>query len=77
MKFLFRLRRYLKPYRGQLALNLTLLLTVTGLSMVVPQIIQQVIDQGLRSGETPFLIRSALILVGIGLITALLNLGQR
>src|SRR5512142_1374252 len=77
MNHLFRLRHYLRPYRGQLSLNLILLLTVTALSMLVPQVIQQVIDQGLKSGEAAFLIRSALILVGIGLLTALLNLGQR
>ena len=50
MKYLIRLRNYLKPYRGQLILNLALLLSVTGLSLVVPQIIQQVIDQGLKAG---------------------------
>jgi len=77
MKYLIRLRRYLKPYRGQLLLNLFLLLSVTGLSLVVPLIIQQVIDQGLKSGAAPLLIRSALLLVGIGLITSGLNLGQR
>src|SRR5512140_1812954 len=77
MKFLFRLRSYLLPYRGQLILNLALLLFVTGLSLVVPQIIQQVIDLGLKSGAAALLVRSALILVGLGLLTAVLNLGQR
>jgi ATP-binding cassette subfamily B multidrug efflux pump len=77
MKYLFRLRSYLKPYRWQLLLNLALLLAGTILSLIVPQIIQQVIDQGLKSGAAPFLIRSALILVGIGLLTAAINLGQR
>ena len=66
MKYLFRLRSYLKPYRWQLLLNLALLLAGTILSLIVPQIIQQVIDQGLKAGAAPFLIRSALILVGIG-----------
>ncbi len=64
MKYLIRLRRYLNPYRGQLLLNLFLLLTVTGLSLVVPQIIQQVIDQGLKTGAAAFLVRSALLLWG-------------
>jgi ATP-binding cassette subfamily B protein len=77
MKYLFRLRSYLKPYRWQLLLNLALLLAGTILSLIVPQIIQQVIDQGLKAGAAPFLIRSALILVGIGLLTAAINLGQR
>jgi len=44
---------------------------------VVPQIIQGVIDQGLKIGATTFLIRSALLLLGIGTITASLNLGQQ
>ncbi len=77
MKYLFKLRSYLKPYIWQILLNMLILLSVTGLSLVVPQIIQGVIDQGLQAGETAFLIRSALILVCIGTFTAVLNLGQR
>ncbi len=77
MKHLFKLRAYLKPYLLQLMLDMFLLLSMTGLSLVVPQIIQGVIDQGLKAGSTAFLIRSALILVGIGAATAALNLGQR
>src|SRR5450759_4374427 len=74
---LFKLRLYLKPYIWQVLLNILFLLSVTGLSLLVPQIIQNVIDQGLKSGATAFLVRSALILVGIGASTAILNLGQR
>jgi ATP-binding cassette subfamily B multidrug efflux pump len=77
MKHLFKLRTYLKPYLLQLLLNMLILSSITGLSLVVPQIIQGVIDQGLKSGATAFLVRSALILIGIGAGTAVLNLGQR
>ncbi len=77
MKYLIRLRNYLKPYRGRLVLNLAFLLSTTALSLAVPQIIQQVIDQGLKAGAASFLIRSALLLLGIGVLTASLNLGQR
>jgi ATP-binding cassette subfamily B multidrug efflux pump len=77
MKYLFRLRTFLEPYRGQLVLNLAFLLSTTGLSLVVPQIIQQVIDDGLKAGASAFLVRSALLLLGIGVLTAGLNLGQR
>ena len=66
MTALFKLRAYLKPYLWQLLLNMLILLGMTALSLVVPQIIQGVIDQGLKAGATAFLIRSALILVGIG-----------
>jgi ATP-binding cassette subfamily B multidrug efflux pump len=77
MKYLLRLRKYLTPYVWQLAGNLTILLTITGLALLVPRILQGVIDNGLKAGETPYLIRSALILLSIGVGTALLNFGQR
>ncbi len=77
MSHLFRLRIYLKPYIWQVLLNIACLLSVTALALVVPQIIQNVIDQGLKAGAKAFLVRSALLLLGIGAGTALLNLGQR
>lgn len=77
MSYLFRLRSFLKPYRWPLLLNLFLLLTATGLSLIVPRLIQGVIDIGLRSGQAAFLLRSALILLSVGLLTALLSFFQR
>lgn len=77
MSHLLKLRAYLKPYLGQILLNLLILLVITALSLVGPKIIQGVIDRGLKAGATPFLVRSALILLGIGSGTAALNLAQR
>ncbi len=77
MKYLINLRTFLNPYRSRLILSLALLLSTTGLSLAVPQILQQVIDDGLKVGASAFLIRSALLLLGIGILTASLNLGQR
>jgi ATP-binding cassette subfamily B multidrug efflux pump len=77
MTALIKLRAYLKPYLWQVLLNMLILLTITGLSLVVPKVIQGVIDQGLKTGAAAFLVRSALILLGIGIGTAILNLGQR
>jgi len=76
MTYLFKLRSYLKPYLWPTLFNLAILLSITGLSLVVPRILQGVIDQGLKAGATAFLIRSALILLGIGIVTAALNLVQ-
>jgi ABC-type multidrug transport system fused ATPase/permease subunit len=77
MKHLYKLRRYLKPYLWQVLLNMACLLGTTGLSLLIPQIIQNVIDRGLKAGAGAYLIHSALILVGLGVGTALLNLGAR
>jgi len=54
-----------------------MLLSITGLSLVVPRIIEAVIDDGLARGDTAYLFRSALLLLGLGLGSATLNLGNR
>lgn len=77
MKNLIRISSFLKPYRGQVILTLLMLLTLTGLNLLVPRIIQSVIDDGLLIGNTSYLVRSALFLLGLGLVSALLGLGNR
>lgn len=77
MKHLLRIRTFLKPYAWQIFLTLLMLLVLTGLNLVVPRIIRSVIDEGLAQGQTAYLARSALVLLGLGLLTALLNLGNR
>jgi ATP-binding cassette subfamily B multidrug efflux pump len=77
MKNLVRIRIFLKPYFWQILATLLMLLVLTGLSLVVPRIIRSVIDDGLVKGETALLFRSALVLLGLGLLSALLNLGNR
>jgi len=77
MKYLLRIRVFLRPYTWQIFANLVILLTMTGLSLVVPRIIQGVIDKGLLKGQTAFIVRSALVLLGLGLFSAALGLFQR
>ena len=77
MRHLLRLRTFIQPYHWQLLLSLLLLLSITGLSLVVPTIIRQVIDVGLLQGEVSFMIRAALLILGIGLLKAALTYFQR
>ena len=77
MKHLIRIRIFLKPYFWQILASLVMLLTITGLSLVVPRIIRSVIDDGLARGETGYLVRSAFLLLGLGLVSAILGLGNR
>ena len=77
MKHLLRIQTFLRPYFWQILFTLLLLLILTGLNLVVPRIIRSVIDEGLAQGESSYLIRSALLLLGLGLFAALLNLGNR
>jgi len=77
MKHLLRTRIFLKPYFWQILATMLMLLILTGLNLIVPRIIQTVVDKGLVQGDTASLIRSALLLLGLGLGSALLNLGNR
>jgi len=77
MKNLLRISTFLKPYTGQVIASLVMLLTLTGLNLLVPRIIQSVIDDGLVGGQTNNLIRSALLLFALGLGSAILNLFHR
>ena len=77
MKHLLRIRTFLKPYFWQILATLLMLLVLTGLSLLVPRIIRSVVDDGLVRGQTGYLIRSALVLLGLGLASAVLNLGNR
>ncbi len=77
MTYLLRLRFIVKPYIVQISLSVLNLLILTGLSLYVPRIIRGVIDEGILSADTGYLIRSALLLLVLGLITAALNGLQR
>jgi ATP-binding cassette subfamily B multidrug efflux pump len=77
MKNLIRISSFLKPYWWQVTLTLLMLLTLTGLNLLVPRIIQSVIDDGLLIGNTSYLVRSALYLLGLGLVSAILGLSNR
>ncbi len=77
MKHLVSLRAFIKPYTWQIVANMFMLLAVTGLSLVVPRILQKVIDDGLLQGQVAYLTRAALLLLGLGTAVAVLNLAQR
>ena len=77
MKHLLRIRIFLKPYFWQILATLLILLILAGLNLLVPRIIQTVIDNGLSGEDTRYLIRAAFLLFGLGLASAILNLGNR
>jgi ATP-binding cassette subfamily B multidrug efflux pump len=76
MRHLIRLRVYLRPYWRQITISLFLMLALTGLNLVIPEIIQQVIDVGLTQSNVSYLINSALVLVGIGVFKSLFTYYQ-
>jgi ATP-binding cassette subfamily B protein len=77
MRHLWRLRSFLRPYWRQVSIALLSLLALTGLNLVVPAIIRQVIDVGLKQNEARYLINSALFILAIGITHAALTYVQR
>ncbi len=74
---LLRLGPVLQPYWKRIALVLLVTLTLTGLYLAIPTIIQQVIDVGLAEHEPRFIAWMAVVLLGIGVFRAVLIYVQR
>jgi len=70
MKSLLRLHIFIRPYKWQMFFSFLTLLAITGLSMVIPALLRQVIDVGLQRGDVNFLIQLALVILFIGLLRA-------
>jgi len=76
MRPLLRLRGYLRPYLVQILLALFTILSLTTASLAVPAIIQQVIDTGLAKRDVGLLVSSALLILFIGVVQAVLTYFQ-
>ncbi len=77
MKHLLRIRIFLKPYAWQILATLLMLLLITALNLFVPRIIQSAVDDGLDGGDIRYIVQSAILLLGIGLGSAVLSLAHR
>lgn len=77
MKSLLRLRNFVRPYTKLVILALLALVVLTGISLLIPLIIGQFIDQGLIAGDLDLIIMAALLLLGIGIARAFLLYWQR
>jgi ATP-binding cassette subfamily B multidrug efflux pump len=77
MASLLRLRKFVRPYWKQVILALLSLVVMTGISLLIPWIIGQFIDQGLIAGNYQLIITAAGLLLGIGIARAILIYFQR
>jgi ATP-binding cassette subfamily B protein len=77
MKDLLRLLPLVRPYRAAILAAFLLLMLQTGLTMVIPDIIRQVIDTGLGEQNRDFLGVASLALLGVGVLRAVAPFGVR
>ena len=77
MKSLKRLAVLVKAYAGQLILAFILLISLTAIDMIFPEIIQRVIDIGVKGNQSSYMAMAAGFIVGLGVVKAFINFGNR
>ena len=70
MRHLLRLRGFLRPYWKQIGLALLAILLSTAANLIIPSILQQVIDVGLARHDLAFIARAAAVILALGLLQA-------
>ena len=76
MRSIFKLYRFVKPYRLYSIVALILLLGMVASDLLIPRLTQRIIDQGIVSGDLRVVWTTALIMLGAALVSALLALGN-
>src|SRR5277367_3938989 len=74
---LWRLRRYLKPFRVQMVVMLAAALGAVAAEIIIPLLTKSVVDGAIARDDRRLLIPLALAAIGLGTAEALLNLIRR
>lgn len=74
---LWRLRPYLRPYRGRLTLMIVLAVLGVGATIVVPLVTKEVIDGPVARADRPGLYALGLFALALGIVEAVLIFGRR
>ncbi|MBN1138098.1 MAG: ABC transporter ATP-binding protein [Anaerolineae bacterium] len=77
MKMVLRIWGLIKPYWPRVTIAYASLLLGMGIDLTIPWLLRQVIDVGVSGGNARYLATVGLIVIGIGVIRALLSFGQR
>lgn len=76
MKSIFKLYRFVKPYRLYAIVALILLLGMVASDLLIPRLTQRIIDQGIATGNLRVIWTTGLIMLGAALLSALFALGN-
>ena len=61
-----RLLKYLKGYEKQCVLGPLFKLLETVFELLVPLVVASIVDQGISSGDTGYVLKMCMVLVGLG-----------
>ena len=76
MNALLRLLEFLKPYKKDAALAMSLLALVVVVDLSIPQFVQVLIDQGIASKNMEVILNTSIIMISISLLSALLAIAN-
>jgi len=76
VRSLIRLFRFVKPYRWQATGALVLLLAMVAADLLIPRLTQRIIDQGIAAGDLHVIWTTALVMLGVALVSAIFAVGN-
>jgi len=68
LPLLWRCYRYLRPYIRPTLGAYAFVLAITGLNILIPQLIRWIVDQGIALGDIPLLVRAVVALLALSLL---------
>ncbi len=76
MKQIFKLIHFIRPYWKRSLAALILLTSLVFLDLSIPRLIQRIIDQGITANNQQVVIQTALLMIGISIISTLIAVGN-
>jgi ATP-binding cassette subfamily B multidrug efflux pump len=76
MKSLWRMIRFVKPYRWQALGAMLLLVGMTASDLLIPRLTQRLIDEGIAEQNMPLILNTALLMLGAAILSALFTVGN-
>jgi ATP-binding cassette subfamily B multidrug efflux pump len=76
MKDIFKLFHFIKPYWRRAVVALILLSTLVVADLSIPRLVERIIDQGIRAQNQQVVISTALIMLGISVVSFLIAIGN-
>jgi len=76
MNDIFKLLHIVKPYWRRAVVALTLLTSLVFMDLSIPRLVQRIIDQGINQHNQAVVIQTALIMLGISLLSTMIAVGN-
>jgi ATP-binding cassette, subfamily B, multidrug efflux pump len=76
MQAIRKLLPFVKPYWKRSLVSLLLLIAVVIMDLMIPRLVQRIIDQGIFAGNQPLVIETTLIMLTISLLSTIFAIGN-